>query len=138
VSEPTPSSQDYPVDDQDHRRADTFAPYQGQINLVIKPRSLNHLLSPAKRLDKKAPKRIVVVRIEEVTQGAGLPATVADSGLIVKTVHTCPDGLPSKPFNQGLQAVGKRGLSRPVNAINRNDCALRKVGKAGSDVHHSC
>jgi hypothetical protein len=105
---------------------------------VIKPRSLNPLLSRPERLDKKVPKRIVVVRTGEVTQWAGRPAIVADSGLIVKTVHTCPDGLPSKPFNQGLQAVGKRGLSCPVNAINRNDCALRKVGKAGSDVDHSC
>jgi len=59
---------------------------------------------------------------------------VADSGLIVKTVHTCPNCLPPKPFNQGLQAVGKRGLSGSINAINRNDCTLRKVSKAGSDV----
>jgi hypothetical protein len=68
VSEPTPSSRDYPVDDQDRRRADTFAPYEGQINAVIKPRSLNPLLTRPERLDKKAPKRIVVVRTGETTQ----------------------------------------------------------------------
>ena len=80
---------------------------------MIKPRSLNPLFSRPGRLDKKAPKRIVVVRTGETTQWAGRPAIVADSGLIVKTLHTCPDGLPPKPVNQGLQTVGKRGLSCP-------------------------
>jgi hypothetical protein len=31
----------------------------------------------------------------------------------VKTLHTCPDGLPPKPVNHRLQAVGNRGLSCP-------------------------
>ena len=53
--------QEYPVDYQDRRRADTFARYVGQINAVIKPRSLNHLLALSKGLDQKVHQVIVVV-----------------------------------------------------------------------------
>ncbi len=125
--------QEYTVEYQDCRIASNLAFCRRTIKPVIKPTGLDNVCATSKRLDEASHHFLVVERVEEISQRIRFPATVASFSLIVKSVHTCPNCLPSKVFNQRFQPVAKRGLPSPIDTINRYDCAMRKASGNSSD-----